>query len=86
MTEKVDELLDRVATEVDRGGSAAEIVEQTTLQTAAGRQKGYDRDGVDIFLSQFLTPQSELMSSSQMGSQSSGSALGPIGQGDPSGN
>jgi hypothetical protein len=56
----VDELLRRVAAELDAGRPGGPLIENATFQSTSGRRKhdrGYDIDAVDWFLGQLLRPQ-----------------------------
>ncbi len=86
MTEEVDALLGRVATELDRGGSAARVIAGSTLRITAGRSRGYDLDSVDIFFSRFLDPSSDQGSSWKSSSVGMGGAPVTVWQGGPAGN
>jgi DivIVA domain-containing protein len=52
----VDELLRRVAAELDAGRPARPLIEKATFQSATGK-RGYHIDAVDWFLDQLLLPQ-----------------------------
>jgi hypothetical protein len=49
----VDDLLRRVAAELDAGGPAGPLIENATFRSGSGK-KGYHIDGVDWFLDRFL--------------------------------
>ena len=53
--EQVDDLLRRVAAELDAGGSARHLIQNATFRSRTYRRK-YDIDAVDWFLDQFLLP------------------------------
>jgi hypothetical protein len=82
-TNDVDELLSRVASEIDRGGSPAQTVERASLRTSRGRNRGYDRDSVDIFFTRFLEQLPEQTSPSNHGTPSSAYSTW---QAEPAGN
>lgn len=52
---QVDDLLRRVAAELDAGGSARHLIQNATFPTPKYR-RNYDIDAVDWFLDQFLLP------------------------------
>jgi hypothetical protein len=56
---EVDDLLRRVAAELDAGRPAGPLIENTAFRSRGGK-KGYDVEAVDWFLEQFLLPQDHI--------------------------